>query len=204
MEAFTTFTGGVALLNKDNIDTDQIIPKLFLKKVSRTGFGVHLFQDWRYLDNGDLNPEFELNHENAKGASVLVAGDNFGCGSSREHAPWALEDFGFKCIIAESFADIFYNNCFKNGILPIAITAEVQKEIAAEIEAAGKTEFKIDLIEQKFTTASGKEYSFEVDEFRKETLVKGLDDIGWTLQHDSKITAFEEGQKLNQPWLWQA
>ena len=203
MEAFTTFTGNVALINKDNIDTDQIIPKLFLKKVERTGFGKHLFQDWRYLDNGEENPEFELNQPNAKGASILVAGDNFGCGSSREHAPWALEDFGFKAIIAVSFADIFYNNCFKNGILPIQVSAEVQKALAEEITAAGKLAFTIDLENQKFTTEAGQMCSFVVDSFRKETLLKGLDDIGWTLEHESQITDFEQTQKNSQPWLWQ-
>ncbi|MDX2469521.1 MAG: 3-isopropylmalate dehydratase small subunit [SAR324 cluster bacterium] len=203
MEAYKTFTGNVALINKDNIDTDQIIPKLFLKKVERTGFGVHLFQDWRYLDNGEENPEFELNQPQAKGASILVAGDNFGCGSSREHAPWALEDFGFKAIIAVSFADIFYNNCFKNGILPIKVSAEVQTALAAEITAAGSIEFTVDLENQKFTTAAGQECSFAVDPFRKETLLKGLDDIGWTLEHEDKISSFEDTQKNSQPWLWQ-
>lgn len=202
MEPFKTFSGVVGLLNRNHVDTDQIIPKQFLKRVERTGFGVHLFQDWRYLDDGSDNPEFELNQPNAKGASVLLAGDNFGCGSSREHAPWALDDYGFKAIIAVSFADIFYTNCFKNGMLPIQVDAATQEKLVAEVEAAGRTEFTIDLPAQTITTASGLVVPFEVDEFRKDSLIKGLDEIGWTLQHMDKIHAFEAKQKENMPWLW--
>ena len=202
MEPFQAFSGVVGLMNRNNVDTDQIIPKQFLKRVERTGFGVHLFQDWRYLDDGSDNPEFELNQENAKGASVLLAGDNFGCGSSREHAPWALADFGFKAIIAVSFADIFFSNCFKNGIVPIQVDAATQEKLAAEVEAAGRTSFTIDLEKQTVTTESGTVVTFPVDEFRKESLLKGLDDIGWRLQHIDKINAFEAKQKTDLPWLW--
>ena len=202
MKAFTQLTAVVGLLNRNNIDTDQIIPKVFLKRVERSGFGKHAFQDWRFLPNGQLNPELELNRATYPGAQILLTGDNFGCGSSREHAPWALEDYGFRCIIATSFADIFFNNCFKNGMLPLVVSHEVQKQLVAEVEQAGRVEFKVDLASQTVTTPGGLVIKFEVDAFRKESLLHGLDDIGWTLKHQDKITAFEAGQQKTHPWLW--
>ena len=203
MEPFLTLDGVVGLLNRNNVDTDQIIPKQFLKKVERTGFGVHAFHDWRYLADGStLDPKFELNQPNAQGASILLTGDNFGCGSSREHAPWSLEDYGFKVIIAISYADIFYNNCFKNGMLPIVVDAATQAKLVAEVEATGKIEFHVDVQEQTLTTPKGQKVSFKVDPFRKNSLLKGLDEIGWTLTHLEQINAFEAKQKAELPWLW--
>jgi len=190
-------------MDRSNVDTDQIIPKNFMKKVERTGFGINLFHNWRYLaDNITPNPEFELNKPAFQGAKILVTGENFGCGSSREHAPWAIADYGFNTIISTSFADIFHSNCFKNSILPIVVTAEQLAELMAEIASNEGVEFTIDLAEQKVTTPGGIVINFEVDAFRKESLLEGLDDIGWTLTHESKITEFEAANKKKLPWLW--
>jgi len=202
MEKYTNHTSVAALMNRSNVDTDQIVAKQFLKKVERTGFGVHLFHDWRYLEDGSPNPEFELNNPKFAGAKILVAGDNFGCGSSREHAPWAIDDFGFNTIISTSFADIFYNNCFKNGILPIVVDASTLKGLMQEISDNEGVSFTVDLENQKVTTPGGIESSFEIDGFRKHNLLEGLDDIGLTLQHTDKIDAYEQKHKQMFPWLW--
>lgn len=202
MEKYTKHTSVAALLNRSNVDTDQIIAKQFLKKVERTGFGEHLFHDWRYLEDGTPNPKFELNNPNFAGARVLVAGDNFGCGSSREHAPWAIADYGFNTIISSSYADIFYNNCFKNGILPIVVDAATLKGLMAEIDAEQGMTFTIDLEQQLVTTSKGTQVAFEIDGFRKNNLLSGLDDIGLTLRHTDKISAFETRHKQQFPWLW--
>ena len=202
MEPFTKHTGIAALMNRRNVDTDQIIPKQFLKKVERTGFGVHLFQDWRYQADGSENPEFELNNPAFKGASILVAGDNFGCGSSREHAPWAIRDYGFSVIISTSFADIFFSNCFKNGILPIRVSEAELQSLMEEIAANEGVEFSVDLEAQALTTPGGQSIQFEIDAFRKDSLLQGLDDIAWTQKHQDEILAFEKRQQQEQPWLW--
>ena len=192
----------VALMDRANVDTDQIIPKQFLKKVERSGFGVHLFFDWRYLPNGDDNPEFELNNPAFKGAGILLAGDNFGCGSSREHAPWAIADYGFNTVISTSYADIFYNNCFKNSILPIVVSKSVLEGLMHEVADNEGVKFAIDLDNQQLTSAAGTVIKFEIDAFRKENLLKGLDDIGLTLAKAEKISTFEANQKQAAPWLW--
>jgi len=202
MEPFTKHTGIAALMNRRHVDTDQIIPKQFLKKVERTGFGVHLFQDWRYCADGSDNPEFELNNPAFKGASILVTGDNFGCGSSREHAPWAIRDYGFSVIISTSFADIFFSNCFKNGILPIRVSEATLQSLMEEISANEGVTFSVDLEAQTLTTPDGQNIQFEIDAFRKDSLLEGLDDIAWTLKHRNKILAFEKRQQQDQPWLW--
>lgn len=202
MKAYKNHTSVAALMNRSNVDTDQIIPKQFLKKVERTGFGIHLFHDWRFLDDGSENPAFELNKPAFKGAKILVAGDNFGCGSSREHAPWAIEDFGFNTIISTSYADIFYSNCFKNGILPIRVSKEVLAALMAEIDANEGVEFTVDLPAQTVTTPGGIVINVEVDEFRKQSLIEGADDISWTLKHETKISEFEAKNKQQFPWLW--
>ena len=211
MEKFVTLNGLVAPLDRPNVDTDAIIPKQFLKSIKRSGFGPNLFDEWRYLDHGEpgmdnskrpLNPEFVLNQDRYQGAQVLLGRDNFGCGSSREHAPWALEDYGFRCVIAPSFADIFYNNCFKNGILPIVLDAAIVDQLFKETEAAEGYELSVNLSEQKVTTPSGESFSFEIDEFRKYCLLNGLDDIGLTLQHVDNIKAYEEKRKAEAPWLF--
>lgn len=204
MKPFTVLEGIAAILDRANVDTDQIIPKQFLKKIERTGFGVHLFHDWRYLDNDGKvpNPEFILNFPRYKGSTVLVARDNFGCGSSREHAPWSLEDYGFRCIIAPSYADIFYNNCFKNGMLPIVLSSKEVDELFEYVEENTGAKLHINLEEQEVKTDSGKTYKFEVDPFRKDCLLKGLDDIGLTLVHEKKISEFEAKQKTEMPWLY--
>ncbi|HXU36236.1 MAG TPA: 3-isopropylmalate dehydratase small subunit [Blastocatellia bacterium] len=191
MKPFTKHTGLVATLDRVNVDTDQIIPKQFLKRIERTGFGECLFYDWRFLDDGTRNADFELNQPRFEGATVLLARANFGCGSSREHAPWALLDYGFRSIIAPSFADIFYNNCFKNGMLPVAL-AEAQVERLFQ-QAAGNIgyELTIDLQRQWVTDDSGLRFSFDVDPFRRECLLRGLDDIGLTLQHEDEISEHE-------------
>lgn len=198
MEALIRIDGIAAPLDRANVDTDQIIPKQFLKKIDRAGFGVHLFHDWRFLDPEGKreNPEFVLNAPKYKGARILLARENFGCGSSREHAPWALEDYGFRVVIAPSFADIFYNNCFKNGMLPIILKTE---EVEKLFEYAKKDSpvLHVDLEKQKVEIPGGASFSFEVDPFRKECLLKGLDDIGLTLQHEREITKFEESYKKN-------
>jgi 3-isopropylmalate/(R)-2-methylmalate dehydratase small subunit len=211
MKAFTRHTGLVAPLDRANVDTDAIIPKQFLKSIKRSGFGPNLFDEWRYLDVGEpgqdcstrpLNPDFVLNQPRYRGASVLLARENFGCGSSREHAPWALEDFGFRVILAPSFADIFFNNCFKNGILPIALDAGIIDRLFRECEASEGYALTIDLDEQMVTRPSGEGIGFEVDGGRKYRLLNGLDDIGLTLLHSDKIKAYEERRKVEAPWLF--
>ena len=194
MEAFRLLTAKAALLDRADVDTDQIIPKQFLKKIERTGFGQHLFHDWRFLDNAGTqpNPEFILNQERYRGAEILVARDNFGCGSSREHAPWALLDYGFRSIIAPSFADIFYNNCFKNGMLPVVLPADQVREIFAQVERNAGAQLTVDLEQCRVILPEGKELSFEVDSFRRDCLLNGWDDIGLTLRHETAITAFEK------------
>ncbi|NND82889.1 MAG: 3-isopropylmalate dehydratase small subunit [Gammaproteobacteria bacterium] len=202
MQKYTRHTSVAALMNRSNVDTDQIIAKQFLKKVERTGFGQHLFHDWRFNEDGTPRDDFELNNPNFADARILVTGDNFGCGSSREHAPWAIEDYGFDTIISTSFADIFYNNCFKNGILPIVVNAPTLKSLMAEITENEGVAFTVDLENQRLTTPGGLEITFELDGFRKHNLLNGLDDIGLTLQHTDKIDSFEAGHKQKFPWLW--
>ncbi|MCO7565842.1 3-isopropylmalate dehydratase small subunit [Pseudomonas sp. S 311-6] len=211
MKAFTQHTGLVAPLDRANVDTDQIIPKQFLKSIKRTGFGPNLFDEWRYLDVGQpyqdnskrpLNPEFVLNHERYQGASVLLARENFGCGSSREHAPWALDEYGLRCIIAPSFADIFFNNSFKNGLLPIILADEEVDELFRQVEANPGYQLTIDLQAQAVTRPDGKVLPFEIDAFRKHCLLNGLDDIGLTLQDSDAIRAFEQQHRASQPWLF--
>lgn len=202
MQPFTTHTGIAAPLNRVNVDTDAIIPKQFLRKIERTGFGVHLFHEWRYTDYEGTkeNADFVLNQPIYRKSTVLLTRDNFGCGSSREHAPWALGDFGFRVIIAPSFADIFYNNCVKNGILLVRLTSEQVDEIFNFVEANKGATISADLPSQT-VTANGKKYSFEIDAFNKECLIKGLDGIGWTLQFNEKIATFENKLKTERPWL---
>ena len=211
MKAFTTHTGLAAPLDRANVDTDQIIPKQFLKSIKRTGFGPNLFDEWRYLDEGQpgqdcstrpLNREFVLNLPRYRGASVLLARENFGCGSSREHAPWALDEYGFRAVIAPSFADIFYNNSFKNGLLPIVLQAEEVDALFAQCEAAEGYALTVDLATQTVTRPDGVQYGFEVDAFRKHCLLNGLDDIGLTLQEAEAIGAFEARHRAAQPWLF--
>ncbi len=213
MRAFKQHTGLVAPLDRANVDTDAIIPKQFLKSIKRTGFGPNLFDEWRYKDHGEpgqdcsqrpLNPDFVLNQERYQGASVLVARQNFGCGSSREHAPWALEDFGFRVIIAPSYADIFYNNCFKNGLLPIVLEESVVDRLFRETEAAPGYQLQIDLPAQTVTTPSGEVLRFEIDAGNKHMLVEGLDEIGLTLQHADDIRAYEQRRRQEAPWLFRA
>ena len=202
MQAYIKHESIAALMNRSNVDTDQIIPKQFLKKVERTGFGQHLFHDWRFNDNGSKNAAFELNKPIFKGAKILVAGDNFGCGSSREHAPWAIADYGFNTIISTSYADIFYNNCFKNSILPIVATKEQLASLMDEISANEGVKFIVDLENQCVTTPAGNGFKFDVDPVRKENLLKGLDDIGITLEYIDLIDQYEAKHKQNFPWLW--
>jgi 3-isopropylmalate/(R)-2-methylmalate dehydratase small subunit len=201
MQAFTTLTGLVAPLDRVNVDTDQIIPKQFLKTIKRTGLREGLFFDWKKKKDGSPDPEFFLNQPQYQTASILLTRDNFGCGSSREHAPWALLDQGFRCVIAPSFADIFYNNCFQNGILPVVLPGE---EVAALFQEAARPGYQltVDLAKQTVTTPSGTAYRFEVDPFRKDCLYRGLDSIGLTLQHDASITAYEQRRKQDAPWLF--
>jgi 3-isopropylmalate/(R)-2-methylmalate dehydratase small subunit len=191
MRPFTTHTGLVLPMDRSNVDTDQIIPKQFLKRIERTGFGQFLFFDWRFLDNGADNPEFELNRPQYAGASVLLARRNFGCGSSREHAPWALEDYGFRVLIAPSFADIFYNNCFKNGMLPIKLDEKQVDDLFARAAAHAGYRLTVDLQQCTIRDDFGLSLSFAVDDFRRHCLLNGLDDIGLTLQHADKIAAYE-------------
>jgi 3-isopropylmalate/(R)-2-methylmalate dehydratase small subunit len=199
MKPFTKHTGLAATLDRVNVDTDQIIPKQFLKRIERTGFGGCLFYDWRFLDDGTPNSDFELNHPRFKGATILVARANFGCGSSREHAPWALLDYGFRSIIAPSFADIFYNNCSKNGMLPVALSEEQVERLFQQAACNIGYELTVDLEGQWVTDDSGLRFSFEVDPFRRECLLKGIDDIGLTLQHEDKIREHEARKQT-----WQA
>ena len=191
MLSFTKHKGLVATLDRVNVDTDQIIPKQFLKRIERTGFGQYLFFDWRFLDDGSPNPDFELNRPRFKGATILLGRANFGCGSSREHAPWALLDYGFQVIIAPSFADIFYNNCFKNGMLPITLSESQVEQLFQRAGAEEGYELNADLERQWISDESGLRMSFEIDPFRRECLLKGLDDIGMTLQQADKIAEFE-------------
>jgi 3-isopropylmalate/(R)-2-methylmalate dehydratase small subunit len=196
MRPFTTHSGLVVPMDRSNVDTDQIIPKQFLKRVERTGFGQFLFFDWRYLDNGADNPQFILNQPAYAGASILLARRNFGCGSSREHAPWALEDYGFRAILAPSFADIFFNNCFKNGLLPIRLGEEAIDDLFARVAAHPGYKLNVDLTQCKITDAFGLSLDFEVDGFRRHCLLNGLDDIGLTLEQEPKITAYEHAHGI--------
>ncbi len=191
MEPFVRLEGVVAPLDRVNVDTDQIIPKQFLKRVERTGFGQFLFFDWRFLEDGQPNPSFELNQPGYEGASILVAGRNFGCGSSREHAPWALLDYGFRAIIAPSFADIFFNNCAKNGILLVTLPEETVNQILARAKAQPGYKLTVDLEKKLVSDGARLQVSFEIDAFRRHCLLNGLDDIGLTLNHESDISAFE-------------
>ncbi|POP53314.1 3-isopropylmalate dehydratase small subunit [Zhongshania marina] len=211
MKAFTVLDGIVAPMDRANVDTDMIIPKQFLKSIKRSGFGPNLFDELRYLDEGQpgqdcsarpLNPEFPLNFPRYKGASILIARENFGCGSSREHAPWALEDYGFRCVIAPSFADIFFNNCFKNGVLPIVLPAAKVDELFTAMYAEEGYTLKVDLSAQSVITPAGESISFEVDSFRKHCLLNGLDDIGLTLQDADDIRKFEAKWQTKSPWLF--
>ena len=204
MQPFQTLAATAAKLDQVNVDTDQIIPKQFLKKIERTGFGIHLFHDWRFLDDAGqkTNPDFILNQSRYQGAQILVAGDNFGCGSSREHAPWALLDYGFRSIIAPSFADIFYNNCAKNGVLLVALPEASVQQLFTEIEENVGCELTVDLPNQKVQSPIGLEFSFEIDPFVKHRLLNGLDDIGWTLQYQSEIESFESNYQKQAPWMF--
>ena len=204
MEAFETLSGKAVPFDIINVDTDQIIPKQFLKKIDRTGFGIHLFHDWRYLDDTGIkqNPEFVLNFQRYQGSKILLTRENFGCGSSREHAPWALHDYGFRCIIASSFADIFYNNCRKNGILAVVLQEDEIQALFEEVEANEGCFLSVDLPRQNVTTPEGNEFSFEIDSFAKNCLLKGLDDIDWTLQFEDKIQSYEKQARSEKPWLF--
>jgi 3-isopropylmalate/(R)-2-methylmalate dehydratase small subunit len=211
MEQFTVHAGLVAPLDRENVDTDAIIPKQFLKSIKRTGFGPHLFDAWRYLDVGEPgmdvskrtpNPDFVLNQPRYGGASILIAGKNFGCGSSREHAPWALQQNGFKAVIAPSFADIFFNNCYKNGFLPIVLGKAEVAQLFKEVAASPGYRLTIDLAAQTVTTPSGESMRFEVEPFRKESLLNGWDEIGLTLRHADDIKAYEERRKRAEPWIF--
>ncbi|WP_434777216.1 3-isopropylmalate dehydratase small subunit [Neisseria sp. Ec49-e6-T10] len=211
MKAFTTLTGLVAPLDRANVDTDAIIPKQFLKSIKRTGFGVNCFDEWRYLDHGEpgmdhqsrpLNPDFPLNQARYQGAQILLTQQNFGCGSSREHAPWALDDYGFRAVIAPSFADIFFNNCFKNGLLPIVLPQTVVNELFKQTFAQEGYCLTIDLPSQTVSTPSNEQYQFEITEHRKHCLLNGLDEIGLTLAHTQAIKAYETKHKAEQPWLF--
>jgi 3-isopropylmalate/(R)-2-methylmalate dehydratase small subunit len=200
MKKFTVLKGAAAPLPVANIDTDMIIPKQYLKTIARTGLGQYLFDDLRFTPDRKERPDFVLNQPAYRMAPILVAGENFGCGSSREHAPWALLDFGIHCVIAPSYADIFYNNCFKNGILPLVLP---QEQVAALMkDAADKKILTVDLAKQKVLRENGESFSFEIDSFRKHCLLNGLDDIGLTLEHEAAITNFEQQQKGSQPWLY--
>ncbi|MBI1821418.1 MAG: 3-isopropylmalate dehydratase small subunit [Nitrospirae bacterium] len=194
MEPFTKLNGIVASLDLNNVDTDQIIPKQFLKRIERTGFGQFLFFDWRLDKDHRLNPDFELNAPRYQGAAILVTRANFGCGSSREHAPWALLDYGFRCIIAPSFADIFYNNCFKNGILPVRLSEEKTETLFQHVRKTPGYRLTVDLQEKKITSEDGLVFSIEVDDYRRHCLLNGLDDIGLTLQYEGKIKEYEARQ----------
>ena len=210
MEKFETFSGIVAAIDRSNIDTDAIIPKQYLKSIKRSGFGVNLFDDWRYLDPGEPgqdhsqrreNPDFLLNREPFKQAEILLARENFACGSSREHAVWALMDFGIRVVIAPSFADIFYNNSFKNGLLPISLDAEIVDRLFDEFESSANYRLEVDLENQLVRGQSGAEMKFEVDEFRRYCLLNGFDDIGLTMRHADEIRAFEQRYYASMPWL---
>lgn len=200
MEKFKKLNGVAAPLNLINIDTDMIIPKLFLKTIERSGLGKHLFDEMRYTEDGSEIEDFVLNQPQYRDAKILIAGDNFGCGSSREHAPWAIADFGIRCVVAPSFADIFYNNCFKNGILPIQLPQDQVDLLMDDAERGANAIVEIDLENQTIKGPDGGEISFEIDAFRKHCLLEGLDDIALTMQKEDKISAFEEKRKAMQPW----
>jgi len=211
MQAFTKLDGLVVPLDRANVDTDAIIPKQFLKSIKRTGYGPFLFDEWRYEDVGQpemdctnrpIRKDFVLNQPRFKGAQIMLARENFGCGSSREHAPWAIVDYGVSCVIAPSFADIFYNNCFKNGILPVVLSDAEMDVLFAETEANEGYKLSVDLEAQTVTTPSGQVFHFEVDDFRKHCLINGLDDIGLTLQQADKIRTYEEKRQQEAPWLF--
>ncbi|MFT5084333.1 MAG: 3-isopropylmalate/(R)-2-methylmalate dehydratase small subunit [Lentisphaeria bacterium] len=213
MKSFTVHTGLAAPMDRANVDTDLIIPKQFLKSIKRSGFGANLFDELRYLDKGEpcmdnaarpVNQEFVLNQSRYKGASILLARENFGCGSSREHAPWALEEYGFRAIVAPSFADIFYNNCFKNGVLPIALKNKEIDTLFAELASEIGYSLTVDLEKQVVVAPNGASFGFEVDEFRKHCLINGFDDIGLTLQDADKIKAYEKRRKQRAPWVFVA
>ena len=209
MDKFQTHTGVAVAMKRVNVDTDAIIPKQFLKSIKRTGFGQNLFDEWRYLDEGEpgmdcsarpLNPEFELNKPEFRDGTILVTGENFGCGSSREHAPWALQQYGFKAIVAPSYADIFFNNCFKNGLLPVVLDKEKVDQIFSVIDANPGIEMTVNLVDQVLSIGE-LSFSFEVEPFRKHCLINGLDDIAMTLQHADQIKAYETQRLATQPWL---
>jgi 3-isopropylmalate/(R)-2-methylmalate dehydratase small subunit len=202
MQAFTTMTGLVAPLDRANVDTDQIIPKQFLKTIKRTGLREGLFYDWRKQKDGSQDPTFFLNQPRFQGATILLTRDNFGCGSSREHAPWALLDQGFRCVIASSFADIFYNNCFQNGILPVVLKADNVLVMMNDVLATPGYQLSVDLGSQTVTTPDGTSLHFEIDPFRKDCLYRGLDSIGLTLQREAAIDAYETRRKTEAPWLF--
>lgn len=212
MKKFMTINGLLAPLDRVNVDTDAIIPKQFLKSIKRSGFGPNCFDEWRYLDHGEpgmdnsqrpLNPDFELNQARYKGASILLTRKNFGCGSSREHAPWALDDYGFRAVIAPSFADIFFNNCYKNGLLPIVLPENVVEQLFQEVYAQEGYRLDIDLPQQTVSTPNKETFSFEITEHRKHCLINGLDEIGLTMRHADAIHQFEQQHRQTQPWLYQ-
>ncbi len=202
MEKFKTVSGVAAPMRGINIDTDKIIPKQYLKTIERAGLGQHLFAEMRYNEDGSEKPDFVLNQPAYREAKILVAGDNFGCGSSREHAPWAIKDFGIRCVISTSFADIFYNNCFKNGILPIQVTPEQLELLFDDADRGANATVSVDLATQEIQGPDGGVVKFEIDPFRKQCLLEGLDDIGQTLQRKGRIDTFEDQQKAEQPWLY--
>ena len=213
MKAFTQHRGLVGPMDRANVDTDMIIPKQFLKSIKRSGFGPNLFDELRYLDEGQpgqdcsqrpLNPDFPLNLQRYSGASILLARKNFGCGSSREHAPWALEDFGFRAVIAPSYADIFYNNCFKNGLLPVVLSEQQLDVLFAEMYDQEGYQLTIDLVQQKVVRPNGESFDFEIDQFRKDCLIQGLDEIGLTLQSTQDIKDYEKTRAEQQPWVFGA
>ncbi|UTF60991.1 3-isopropylmalate dehydratase small subunit [Gilvimarinus sp. DA14] len=213
MKPFTQVTGIVAPMDRANVDTDMIIPKQFLKSIKRTGFGKNLFDELRYLDVGQpdqdcsgrpLNKDFPLNQARYQGAEILLTRKNFGCGSSREHAPWALDDYGFRCIIAPSFADIFYNNCFKNGLLPLVLSEETVEQLFQQMYQTEGYQLTVDLQKQQVITPEGQAFDFEIDEFRKHCLLNGLDDIGLTLEQADAIKAYEAKRRETAPWLFDA
>jgi len=202
MQAFTKLTGIAAPLPKANVDTDQIIPARFLKSISRLGFGKNLFANFRFKEDGSENPDFVLNQEPYRKAEVLIAFENFGCGSSREHAPWALLDFGIRCVIAPDFADIFHNNCFKNGVLPVRLPREICEKLIEDAKMGGNARISVDLERQVVVRPNGEEIPFQIDPFRRHLLLNGLDDIGQTMQHAPAIDGFEARQRAAQPWLY--
>ena len=213
MKAFTQHRGLVGPMDRANVDTDMIIPKQFLKSIKRSGFGPNLFDELRYLDHGEpgqdcssrpLNPDFSLNQERYQGASILLTRKNFGCGSSREHAPWALEDYGFNAVIAPSYADIFYNNCFKNGVLPVILLEREVGILFSELEASEGYQLDIDLVSQTVSSDSGQVFNFSLDQFRKQCLLNGLDEIGLTLLQSEKIKQYEIEREKSQPWVYGA